>query len=75
MEGIEEKALDTLKMAINQLLLTFDDKKGTKTYEKTDGLSKREQIEELMKLLTEEQESIERTKKPMKEKNASLTST
>jgi hypothetical protein len=63
MSGIEEKALDTLKMAINKLLLAFDEKDSIKTYEKKDGRSKREQIEDLMTLLNEEQEAGKRVKK------------
>ena len=63
MSGIEEKALDTLKMAINKLLLAFDEKDSIKTYEKKEGRSKREQIEDLMALLNEEQEASKRAKK------------
>ena len=52
MEEIEDRALDTLKQAINQLLITFEEKDNIKTYKKTKGSTKREQIEELMSLLT-----------------------
>ena len=51
MSSIEEKALDTLKMAINHLLLTFEDKDNIKSHKKNKKHSKREQIEDLMKLL------------------------
>ena len=75
MEEIEDRALDTLKQAINQLLITFEEKDNIKTYKKTKGSTKREQIEELMSLLTQEQESIRNEKRLKKDKHAGLATT
>ena len=47
MTGIEEKAVDTLKLAINKLLISLDEK-HTKTFKRSKDKSKRQQIEELM---------------------------
>ena len=52
MSGIEERALDTLKQAINQLLIDFEDGKANKTFKKSKAKSKRQQIEELMTALS-----------------------
>ena len=42
MQDIDEKALNTLKMAINKLLMDFEDTKRIKTYKKKDKISKRQ---------------------------------
>ena len=57
MQTIDDRAVDTLKMAVNYLLLDFKDKEGIKTHEKQEGHSKREQIEELMQLLNQYESS------------------